>query len=236
MTRPHDLATVIAGCRHLLLDFDGPVCQVYAGIPAPVIAARFRDTLRTAGISLPATTEPLGDPLEVFRIVADLGDEIAERAQRELTSLEVQAVATAAPTPGAAELITTARQTGRTVSIVSNNSSRAIRAYLDRQDLTGDIGLIVARNESDPRLMKPSPYMVRAAVGILDAENHECAFIGDSDTDVIAALLAGVPVIGYANRPAKAEALTHARAAAVTTDLAEITTAIRQTPSHALPN
>jgi hypothetical protein len=48
--------------------------------------------------------------------------------------------------------------------------------------------------------------------------------------------LAGVPVIGYANKPDKADALIRAQADAVTTDLAEITTALRATPRVALPN
>jgi len=51
--------------------------------------------------------------------------------------------------------------------------------------------------------MKPDPYRVRAAVGILDADNHECALIGDTTADVFAGLLAAVPVIGYANKPAR---------------------------------
>ena len=83
---------------------------------------------------------------------------------------------------------------------------------------------------------KPSPYRVRAAVGILDAEPAECAFIGDSATDVLARRLAGVAVIGYATKPARADQLTQAGAGTVTTDLAEISTALRAAPSSALPN
>ena len=41
--------------------------------------------------------------------------------------------------------------------------------------------------------------------------------------------LAGVAVIGYADKPGKAQALVGVQAAAVTTDLAEITTALRNT-------
>jgi len=231
-----ELLEIISRSRHILLDFDGPVCAIYAGTPAPIIAARLRHALGQTGIKLPPQAESMGDPLEVFRVVADMGDDFAELAQRELTSLETKAVTTATPTPGAAEMISAARQSGRTVSIVSNNSGRAVSAYLARQRMTADIKLVIGRNDSDPALMKPSPYMVRAAVGILDADNCECVFVGDSATDVLAGLLAGVPVIGYANSPAKAEALTRAQAAAVTTDLAEITTALRQTRSPALPN
>jgi beta-phosphoglucomutase-like phosphatase (HAD superfamily) len=82
--------------------------------------------------------------------------------------------------------------------------------------------------------MKPSPDRVRIAVGQLGAEPDECVFIGDTETDVLAGMLAGVPVIGYANKPGKAETLTHARA--VVTDLAEITEALGTTPGHPLPN
>ncbi len=56
-------------------------------------------------------------------------------------------------------------------------------------------------------------------------------FIGDSETDVLAGLVGGVAVIGYANKPGKAETLSQAGARAVVTDLPEITTALRTVPS-----
>jgi beta-phosphoglucomutase-like phosphatase (HAD superfamily) len=51
----------------------------------------------------------------------------------------------------------------------------------------------------------------------------------NSTTDVLAGHLAGIAVIGYADKPGKAQALAGVQAAAVTTDLAEITTALRNT-------
>jgi hypothetical protein len=42
--------------------------------------------------------------------------------------------------------------------------------------------------------------------------------------------------LGVADKPSKAEALTDAQAAAVTTDLAEISTALRDTLCAALPS
>jgi beta-phosphoglucomutase-like phosphatase (HAD superfamily) len=93
------------------------------------------------------------------------------------------------------------------VTIVSNNSGAAIAAYLADHRLTGYIRAIVARDDHDPERMKPDPYRVREAVAILDADNTECTLIGDSTSDVFAGLLAGVPVIGYANKPGKEQAL-----------------------------
>ena len=230
------VARLASRTRHVLIDFDGPVCDIFAGMPSDAVADELRGELRAAGIDIPQGAATLDDPLEVFRVVADLGDDAAITAQELLTALELQAAQTARPTPGAADLITTATQTGRTVTVVTNNSGAAVAYYLVRHDLDQDVGKIVGRDGPDPALMKPSPYQVRYAVGLLQAEPKDCVFIGDSTTDVLAGLLGGVAVIGCANKPGKAEALSQAGARAVVTDLAEITTALRNAPSHALPN
>ena len=172
----------------------------------------------------------------MFRAVARVSDDAAILAQHVLTALEVRAVKTAEPTHGSADLIITAHRTGRTVTIVSNNSGDAITAYLTDHRLTDYIKAVVARDDHDQDRMKPSPYRVREAVGMLGGEVGECAFVGDTPTDVLAGHLAGVPVIGYANKPGKVAALTRVQAATVTTSLAEITTALRATPITALPN
>ena len=225
-----NLTSILAKARYLLLDFDGPVCAVYAGIPAAQVARRLRDQLADEGISLPDDGQPSDDPLDVFRGTRDISPQSSTAVQRVLTSLEVEAVASARPTPGAAELIKEAHHTGRTVAIVSNNSGAAIRAYLQLKDLSADVALIVGRDDPDPDLMKPSPYLVRAAVGILDTEGQHCAFIGDSASDILAGLLAGVPVIGYASTSAKARDLADAGAAALATSMDDIRTAIRGLP------
>ncbi len=220
----------------MLIDFDGPVCDIFAGKPNRDVADELRGELRTAGIDIPPSAATLRDPLEVFRTVADLGDNAAIMAQERLTRLEIEAARTARPAPGSAELITTATQAGRTVTVVTNNSSAAVAAYLDQHQLAAYVGKIVGRDDPDPALMKPSPYRVRIAVGILRTEPKDCVFIGDSETDVLAGLLGGVAVIGYANKPGKAESLSRAGARAVVTDLTEITTVLRTVPSPALPN
>jgi beta-phosphoglucomutase-like phosphatase (HAD superfamily) len=229
------LPDIAASTRHLLLDFDGPVCSVFAGVPAPDVAKQLRDTLTVAGFALPDDALDQDDPLEVFRVAARLGTDAAMCAQQLLTAFETRAVPTAEPTRGSADLIITAHRTGRTVTIVSNNSGAAIAAYLADHRLTGYIRAIVARDDHDPERMKPSPYRVREAVGLLDADNAECTFIGDTTSDVMAGHLAGVAVIGYANKPGKAEA----QPAAVTSDLGSITAALAAAPptaSDALPN
>jgi phosphoglycolate phosphatase len=218
---------IMKGTRHLLLDFDGPVCSVFAGTGADNVARQLRDTLTTAGFTLPPEAAETDDPLEVFRLAAAVSTTAAVTAQQLLTAFETRAIPTAQPTRGSADLIVTADTTGRTVTIVSNNSGAAIAAYLADHRLTRYIRAVVARDDHDPNRMKPDPYRVRAAVGILDADNTECTLVGDSTADVLAGLLAGVTVIGYANKPGKAAALAQVQAAAVTDNLAAVTTALR---------
>ncbi len=61
---------------------------------------------------------------------------MAARVEAEMADLEVAAVATVEPTPYAHEVIASSRESGRTVGVVSNNSTRAVNAYLDRHNLS----------------------------------------------------------------------------------------------------
>jgi len=100
-----DLEALLTRAWYLRLDFDGPVCDVYAGLPAPEVVRMLRDQLAAEGIDLPDDHLPSDDPLDVFRGTSQLSRETAIAVQQLLTRLEVQAIATARPTPGTAELI-----------------------------------------------------------------------------------------------------------------------------------
>jgi phosphoglycolate phosphatase-like HAD superfamily hydrolase len=222
-----NIQQIVRHSAHVLLDFDGPVCAIFADPTAPAIATMYRAALSRVPIKLPAGAQDLDDPLEVFRQVAKLGPEIAETAQAILSKLETRAARAATPTPGAASLMATARRSGRTVTIVSNNSSAAIAAYLEDHRLTRYVTAIVGRDDADPALMKPSPYRVRMAISLLDANPGQAFLVGDSASDVLAARLAGVAVIGFANKPSKSELLSRAGADAVTAHLSQISSALR---------
>ena len=126
--------------------------------------------------------------------------------------LETQAVTTAQPADGAADLITTARQSGRSVTIVSNNSGQAVAAYLADHGLARYVSAVIGRDDPNPAHMKPNPYRVRQAVQMLQAAPAECVLVGDLVSDVTAAHAADVAAIGYANKPGKDERLAQAGA------------------------
>jgi phosphoglycolate phosphatase-like HAD superfamily hydrolase len=225
--QPHILLQrIVSRTRHLLLDFDGPVCSIFAGMSADTVAEKLRRRLSALGIAIPDEVLSTSDPLEVFRAIAARGRDVGQRAQRELTLLEVQAVTIAQPADGGAELIGAARQSGRSVAIVSNNSGQAVATYLKHHGLTRYVSAVIGRDDPDPAHMKPSPYRLRQAIEMLQAAPGECALVGDSISDVIAAHAADLAAIGYADKPGKDERLAEAGADAVIMRLAELIEAI----------
>jgi hypothetical protein len=99
-----------------------------------------------------------------------------------------------------------AQAAGRTITIVSKNSGAAIRKYLGDHRLSDRVRAVFGRND-DPALMNPAP----AGPGGSRQPRRRSARVrlhGDSGSDVLAGRLEGVPVIGYPNKPGKAEAQT----------------------------
>jgi phosphoglycolate phosphatase len=221
------LGAIIARTRWLLLDFDGPICSIYAGLPAPTVAEQLRKLFPG---ELPDEIANTPDPIEVFCYAATVSEEMAARVEAEMADLEVAAVPTADPTPYVHEVVASARESGRVVGVVSNNSPRAVNAYLDRHGLSGGIRLVAARISPDPALLKPSPHLINEAVRGLDAISAESVLVGDSLNDIEASTHAGVASIGYANKPGKLEAMTEAMAGAVITSMADLALTLRARP------
>jgi phosphoglycolate phosphatase len=221
------LGAIIARTRHLLLDFDGPICSIYAGLRAPIAAEKLRKLFPG---ELPDDIANTLDPIEVFSYSATVSDEMAARVEAEMADLEIAAVPTAEPTPYVHEVIASARESGRVVGVVSNNSPRAVKAYLDRHGLSGGIRLVVARTSHDPALLKPSPHLIDKAVRGLDADPVATVLVGDSFTDIEAAHSAGVASIGYANKPGKLERMMELQAGAVITSMADLALSVRAHP------
>jgi phosphoglycolate phosphatase len=218
------LGAIIARTRWLLLDFDGPICSIYAGLPASTVAEKLRQLFTD---ELPDEIANTADPIEVFTYSATVSDEMAALVEAEMADLEVTAAPTAEPTPYVHEVIASARESDRIIGVVSNNSARAVNAYLDRHGLSGGIRLVVARTSPDPALLKPNPYLVQEAIRGLEAEAANSTLVGDSFTDIEAAHRAGVASVGYANKAGKWEQMAQLRAGAVITSMADLALSLR---------
>jgi HAD superfamily hydrolase (TIGR01662 family) len=221
------LDELIARTRYLLIDFDGPVCDIFAGHPAWTVADRLRKLITGQGITPPEHIQTTRDPIEVFTYSATVSADLAARVEAEMADQELAAVATAKPTPYVHDVITSCRDTGRQVAIVSNNAERAVRTYLEQHGLADRINLIAARTSNNPALLKPSPHLIEQAIVQLSAQSDTCLLIGDSTTDMQAAKVVGIASVGYANKPGKNERLAEAGAKTVVTSLADLVLGFR---------
>lgn len=211
------LAALLARTSHVLLDFDGPVCSVFSGLSNVAVVDELRARLESVVDGAPDTT----DPFDILEYAARNGSDAAAVAHDELTRLELAAVATAAPTPAAAEFLQHFGTSGRRVVMVSNNSAAAVRAYLEQHDLASYVAGVAARTEADPTLLKPNPYLIRAAVDFLASEPQTCLMVGDSISDINAARATGTPVVAYANKPDKQDHFQSHAPDAIITNLAD---------------
>jgi HAD superfamily hydrolase (TIGR01509 family) len=225
-----ELLSIIHRTRHLLLDFDGPICSIFAGRPAPAVAARLRQLLGSDGQPLPKSLAGEDDPIEVLRFTSGLDLVTAARVEAALRDAELAATESATPTPYARDVILACHQTNRRVAVISNNSQAAVETFLRAQHLAEHVDVIVGRTEPDPRLLKPHPHLVLRALDALDADPATSVLVGDSPSDIQSARAAGTHSVGFANRPSKSQRLQSVGADALVTTMAELHEALLARP------
>ncbi|MGJ7416706.1 HAD family hydrolase [Streptomyces cinereoruber] len=227
MTHTDQLIETLANARVLLFGFDGPVCDVFAGLPAPEVARELSALLSAQDEAAGTKAARTDDPIEVLRIAHEADTELGQRIEQALTAAEVRAVTAAGqPTPGAAEALRAARAAGRGVAVVSNNSAACVRAFLELHGLQEHVTEIVGRPSEQLHLMKPNPFPLITAAERMHIDVTSCTLIGDSLSDIQAARAAGATAIGYANMPHKPHQFTEAQADVVTEDMQDIADAL----------
>jgi HAD superfamily hydrolase (TIGR01549 family) len=222
-----DLERAVGDEGPLLLDFDGPICRVFAGYPADAVADRARETVTRYGGAVPLSIADTSDPLAVLQWSATLGrPDIVSAMEQELMSAELQAVETAEETQGVRALIRAASSAGRPIAVVSNNSAPSIQAFLEARSLAKYVSVVEGRPWGRPDWMKPHPHLLFNAIRDLASEPGHCVFIGDSMTDIEAGRAAGVRVIAYANRASKVELFRAADPDALVTSMGNVADAV----------
>lgn len=214
--------------RAVLLDFDGPVCAAFAGYPSPQITDQMR------GILSRAFPEALSRcrhryPLHALAQLGEVPRQVHDEMEQVIQQGELRAVESATATPGTTAFLSACREGRLPVIIVTNNYEAAVRRYLDRMRLTEYILAVVARDTSDATRMKPHPYLVHRAVDHLGVPAQRCVLVGDSDTDIQAAVTAGTLSIGYANKSGKDRQFRRLGANSVVADMSILAAAVRRT-------
>lgn len=227
-TSASSLLREIAGSADaVLFDFDGPICHLFAGYPARVIAAELRAFLASRGVPILENARDRHDPLKLLTWVASERPDLVTAVDDELSTAERSAAKLAIPTPYAAKAVESAANSGRPVGIVSNNSRTAVEQYLaDHQGIASYVDAVVGRRYGHPGQMKPDPSPVFEAAKQLRVIASRCVLIGDAVTDIQAAHNAGACVIGYAKNPTKAARLTESHADVVIDSMKAVAVAL----------
>lgn len=215
-----EVRAVLRNKRLLLLDFDGPICSLYDRTSARKVAAALIRLVPSPALRQRLTET--SDPLDVLRITSALDADQAAVVERALIGFEVQAAASAAPTPGARSLVVAAKRSGLKVGVVSNNSEPAIHRYLEGAGMERHLDSIVGRPLGKPEEMKPAPTLLLRACARVEVGADRALFVGDSVSDVVAAHMAEMPCVGYANKPGKRLRLQKTRADAVIDSIADL--------------
>lgn len=84
-----DLDRLVARVDCILFDFDGPVCSVFAGLPASGIATALRRQLPKP---IPADIETTDDPVEVLAHALTLDRAVADQVEATMAEAEERAV------------------------------------------------------------------------------------------------------------------------------------------------
>lgn len=222
---PYDL---LDRAHCLLLDFDGPVCDLFGGRPAHGIAERMHRYLEDQGMPPAAgggtpNPDPHGllstiDTHELFAVLELMLAEEEDRAAR-----------TAPPTPGAHDFVKAVADSGRLLAITTNNSPGAVETYLKGHALDGYFGRwIFGRSTERAALMKPHPDCLLRAVDAVGVPRADCLMIGDSPRDAAAAKAAGIPFLGFARSEDKVARLRRVDPHPVVVGMAALVAAARE--------
>jgi len=211
----------LSSATGMLLDFDGPVCDLFAG-SIPRDAAAGRAVFLRAGVEIPREMSDTNGALILLQWAATHAVGLTPELEAIQEAREFQAIATAQPTPHIRNVILAAKRHGMGVAIVSNNSKSVIQQYLVKQDLAHHIDVIAARERGEAHLLKPSPALLLRARALLGLPTHQCVMLGDTTNDIKAASKAQMPSVGFATKPERAGPLARAGASAVFHDMKSV--------------
>lgn len=225
MTSSETAAELVAQAQAVLLDFDGPICSVFAGYRAHEVAAEIMKRAAAAGYLL--RPDDPDDPISVYKATTGMDPDVIAAVEDALVEEESTALSRTEPHPGVPELVRQLHTAGHRLVIVTNNGAGPVSTFIERHGLAGDVEKVIGRDPRRPSLLKPSPDSILRALAHLDLPPEHGVFVGDSTSDVDAGHAAGLPVVGYANKPGKDQRLRDADADAIITSMGDLVATLR---------
>lgn len=218
---------MLRGTRVVLLDFDGPVADLFPKGSASGIGDAAREPLVRAGVELPDAVRRTVEHLVVLEYAGEHAPAVVEDVDRASVAGEIEAAGTAPVTAGVVEFLAACAETGRPVVVVSNNSAPSIVHWLEREGLQEQVAGVVGRPFGQPGLMKPNPALLDGVLAELNVAAGSCLMVGDSVSDIEFGRRVGARSVGYARSAERGAQLAEAGADAITDDMGRLAAALR---------
>jgi phosphoglycolate phosphatase-like HAD superfamily hydrolase len=220
-----------------LFDFDNTLAALEPEVDWAASRVELERYLRGAGVDdaifveIPKGNLPLYESLR-GRLMDDGGASDAARglnfgaapllqgASAIIESYELRGAERALELTGASSLLRALKARKLPIAIVTSNSSRTVRHWLQRYDLLSTVDFIVGRDSLLP--LKPAPDMVFRALALTAANESDAIFVGDSEADAGAAHAVGVTLYGIALTVERHERLAKAGAQEIFASPAEL--------------
>ncbi|MBG0854274.1 HAD-IA family hydrolase [Streptomyces spinoverrucosus] len=215
------LTELLRGTRAVLLDFDGPVTDLFGDASTAPVADEIKDLARAIWGALDPDVEACEDSHGILRRLRDMYDRPApaprsrtalDRAEAVVTRFEYEAVRSARPTQNIGELVDALVNLKLPLVIVSNNAEGPVWEFLKSVGLQSKFADVVGRDPHELLHMKPHPSSVNRALRHLRVPPPACLLVGDQITDLQAAHAAGTRFLGYTPSPARAAEMAARRA------------------------
>ena len=194
------LETLVGHCAALVLDFDGVIVEsvdikcaafveLFADHPQHQAGAR-QHFLQHAGISRQIKIRWVYEHL----LNQPLDDQTLHDLCERFSALVMGAVCEAPLVPGAAQVLENAAAAGLSLSIASGTPQQELERILERRGLAGHFQLALGSPMTKPEML------------MVFASQQACApqqllFVGDGESDLLAAREAGVPFIARRLQP-----------------------------------
>lgn len=222
-----ELVNVVGRAEGVLLDFDGPVADLFPKGSESPIAEWVREPILRAGVGIPEPLASTHEHLGLLEFAAVHVPAVLDEAEQAAVDGEIGAARTAPLTPGVEDFLAACSEAGLPVVVVSNNAAAAIEVFLELHGLDDQVGLIVGRPFARPDLMKPHPALADQIFAHLARPPGRCFMVGDAVSDIEFSRRIGVPSIGYAKNATRGAELVAAGADAITRDMARLAHAVR---------
>jgi HAD superfamily hydrolase (TIGR01549 family) len=207
-----------------LFDFDNTLARLEPVVDWAASRRELEPMLRNAGAPEPLFQQfPRGNLVlyEAYRshltamVRRDGGQRAAIllEASQIIEKYELQGIAKAAPLAGALDILHAITRAGSTVGIVTSNSSRTVRSWLEKNGAELSVQIIVGRDSLLP--LKPAPDMIVEAQKTAGVPAHGTTYVGDTPGDCAAARAAGVTFYGIASAQGARDALREAGASEI---------------------